>query len=141
MLYCPLSMFLVFSSIFTFAFVTLFSRSFISGGGPGRLEACLCQKHTLRSEGVTCSLGHQTWKICQCFAVFCTYVSNARVKGTHEMSVINLSDQFLFVFVDLQIPIKPQFLLTQKRQLQSPEGTQNEVESSHFATANPPSRK
>ena len=49
--------------------------------------------------------GARTWNICQCFAVFCTFVAHSKVKQPHEMSMItfSLSDRFLFFFVGLQL--------------------------------------
>ena len=64
----------------------------------------------------------------------CTFVTrpNTNVKGPHEMSMItfNLSNQFFFF---RQPPISHCSFLN--RQIQSPAGTQNEGESSHFAIA------
>ena len=71
------------------------------------------------------------WSICQHFAVFCTFVTNAKVKGPYEMSMMtfNLSNQLLFSMTSNGLL----FNFTQGRQIQSPVGTQNEGDSKHFA--------
>ena len=65
-------------------------------------------------------------------SVFCSalhLVTNAKVKGSHDVSMItfNLVRSISFLFC------RPLFVLTRGRQIQSPVGTENEGESSHFA--------
>ena len=49
-------------------------------------------------------LGHWT-NFCQCLAVFCTFVTCAKIKEKHEMLMItfNMSNQFVFIFLSFQI--------------------------------------
>ena len=95
------------------------------------------QKVHIVMQNCSLGLGQQTWNICQFYAVFCAFVTNAKVKGPHEVSVItffNLSDNCSFCFHKPAIS-HSLFWLGGGGDT-NPVGTQNEGENSHFAIVN-----